>query len=126
MPQVKMEFPHVIVVESLQDRGRENLSSNEKLVKQITDQAARGVVNKNGTWAQSPGPWTIQKLYEGNYKIIHNWGYFNISLSVTLIQPIGTFKIIENHPFYFIVNTYLNNKLTDMPFAFTLIKVISP
>lgn len=126
MTIVKMEFPNLVVVENLQDKGRANLANHQELVKQITDQAARGVVTKEGTWAQSPGPWEIQKIDQGSYKIIHNWGYFNISLSVTLIQSPGSIKVIENHPTYFVVETYLDAKLTDMPFAFTLIKVISP
>lgn len=126
MPEVKMEFPHVIVVENLEDKGRINLATNKELVKNIEQQAARGVVTKEGTWAISPGPWEVQKLSQGSYKVTHNWGYFNVSLSLTLLQQPGTIKATENHPTYFTVETYLEGELTDMPFAFTLVKVISP
>lgn len=126
MPEIKMKFPSVIAVESLTDLGASNLKNNQELVNKITQEASRGVVAKDGTWAQGIPGWESQKLTEGSYKITHNWGYFNISLGLTLLQSPGSIKLTENHPTYFIVETYLDNKLTDMPFAFTLTKVISP
>lgn len=126
MPEIKMEFPGLIVVEQLSDKGRSNLAVSVPLVKQITDQAARGVVTKDGTWAQNPANWKIRKLGEGRYQVTHNWGYFNISLSVTLVQSPGVIKIAESNLTAFTVETYLDKQLTDMPFAFTLTKVISP
>lgn len=133
MSQDQFEFPHVISIEQLKDNGRSNLATNKKLVEKILSEAYRGVVTKEGEWAKdtrnnvlSPGPWQAEKQETGKYKIVHSLGHKNTSLSVSLLQSPGSFKIMEHHPMYFTLETYLDSKLTDMPFMFTLIRVISP
>lgn len=125
--EVKADFPHVIVVENLSEKGRANLTSNPKLAAQVASLASTGEVHKDGKWVKSPsGEWPIQKLSIGKYKITHNWGYYNTSLSVQIGMSRGTVKMIENAPSYFVVETYVDSVLTDAPFVFTLTKVISP
>ncbi len=126
MPTVKVEFPKVIVVEQLSEQGRANLASNEKLVQSIVDLASNGIVTKDGKWGLNPGGWEIEKLGEGSYKVIHNWGYSNVCLSVNLLQTPGITAIKESTPTYFVVETLLDNKPADAPWSFTLTKVISP
>jgi hypothetical protein len=126
--ETKAEFPHVIVVESLSEQGRANLAGNPKLAAQVANLAATGEVHKEGkTWVKNPGgEWPIEKLSIGKYRVTHNWGYFNLSLSVQIAMSRGTVKILENAPLYFVVETYVDGALTDAPFVFTLTKVISP
>jgi hypothetical protein len=134
MPNIELEYPNLLVVENLLDHGRKNLRANPKLVAQIQREAFQGVVDKNGKWGVTPqgellcpgGGWAISKLGEGLYKVTHAQGYYNISLSTTLLQSPGTIVTLENHPEYFVVQTSINGKPYDMPFAFTLIRVISP
>ena len=122
----RFAFPNVIAVEQLSERGRANLASNPKLVKQVLNHAVKGAINHEGKWDQNPGgPWPIEKLRTGTYKVSHNWGYYNLSLSVSMVDA-GSVKIVECASTYFIVETYTNGRLTDAPFMFTLTKVISP
>lgn len=129
-----MEFPEVFVSEnakealSLKDKFKRN-----ELVKKITSENFKGVVDKDGKWGAtlqgqilSPGGgWDITKSVDGRYKVTHMQGYYNISLSVSALQSPGTIQVIENHPTYFIVQTSINGKPYDMPFAFTLTRVVS-
>lgn len=134
MPNIEVEFPNVLVVEGLQPKGAANLASNHKLVQQIMSEAFKGVVDKDGKWGMtsggeilSPGPhWTIEKLETGKYKVTHAQGYLNVALSVTVFQNPGTINVLENHPLYFTVQTSIEGVNYDMPWAFTLVKVISP
>lgn len=134
MPNIELEFPNVIVIENLQQKGSLNLKHNKELVKKITSEAFKGVVDKDGEWGRtiqgqilSPGGgWNITKLDIGKYKVTHVQGYQNISLSVTPLQSPCTLEVIENHPSYFVVHTSIEGIPYDMPFAFTLIRVISP
>jgi len=134
MPNIELEFPKVLVVEDLQEKGMKNLQTNAELVKKITSEAFQGVVDKDGKWGVtttgqvlSPGGgWAISKLDVGLYKVTHAQGYYNISLSVSVLQSPGSIETKENHPEYFVIQTSINGTPYDMPFAFTLIRVISP
>lgn len=134
MPDVEFEYPHVISVEALTNKGAINLKLQQELTNQILREAYKGVVTKEGQWARdkfnnilSPGPdWKIEKQDIGKYKISHSIGYKNTSLSVSLLQSPGSFNILEHHPEYFVIESTLDKIPTDMPFAFSLIKVISP
>ena len=125
--EMAVEAPDVIVVENLSEQGRANLANNPKLVAQLTNASSAGEVHKDGkVWTKNPGgEWPIEKLETGTYKVTHNWGYFNTSLSVQIGLSRGTAKVVENSPTYFVVETYVDGFLTDAPFAFTLTKVIS-
>jgi len=134
MPNIELEFPNLLVVENLLEKGRKNLRANPELVKKVQSEAFQGVVDKNGEWGVttqgqilSPGGgWAISKLGIGVYKVTHVQGYYNISLSVSILQSPGTVEVLENHPDYFTVKTSIEGTPYDMPFAFTLIRVISP
>jgi hypothetical protein len=134
MPNVTLEFPKVIVIENLKEQGAKNLATNQELVNKITSEAFNGVVTLDGKWGMTTngqlmcpgGGWDIVKLGVGQYKVVHMQGYMNISLSVTPLQSPCTIEIKENHPSYFVVHTSVNGIPYDMPFAFTLVKVISP
>jgi len=134
MPTMNFEFPKVIVIENLKEQGAKNLATNQALVDKITSEAFNGVVTLDGKWAITTdgkvmcpgGGWDIVKLGVGQYKVVHMQGYMNISLSLSPLQSPCTLQAKENHPNYFVVYTSVNGIPYDMPFAFTLVKVISP
>ena len=124
--KVTMSFPHLITVE---------LPENKKvvpfagvlppvLVKKVEELAFRGVTHRDGTWRINPNEWKIEKLGIGEYKIIHNLGYENLSLSISLLVQPGSFLVKEHTPTYFVVETVLDTIPTDLDFSFTLARVI--
>jgi len=126
------EFPNVMSINKLSEEGRAKLATNVPLVRQALNLSYNGVVTEKGEWAVDtkgkilfPGAWKVTK-YKNTYKVEHNLGYTDTSLSVSLLQSPGSFKILEHHPRYFVIETILNGKLTDMAFMFTLNRIISP
>lgn len=131
--EIRFDIPHVMSIEKLSEKGAYNLKNVHTLVKEILNRAFNGAVTKEGIWAKtsdgrelSPGPWAIQKLGIGAYKLVHNIGYTNTSVNVSILQSPGSIKVLEHHPAYFVVETSIDGTLTDMPFVFSLIRVISP
>jgi hypothetical protein len=130
----QIEFPKVLSVEQLSEKGAFNLKHNEQLVQQILRESLNGVITKDGKWAVdtqgkllSPDTtWGIEHKEIGKYKIIHRIGYKNTSLSVSTLDGHGSINVLEHHPEWFIIETIVNKVHTDMSFMFSLIKVISP
>ncbi len=117
-----IEAPKVIVVEDLDGRGRMNLAHNENLAKVVANQATSGEVHEDGKCSTG---WSVEKPGKGIYKVMHNWGYFNLALSVNATSSKGIAKVLENHPTYFVIETSIDGELHDLPFVFSLTKVIS-
>jgi len=133
MASIKMEFPNVLVIDQLERVRAEMHKELPGLLQKAVSESFQGVVDASGMWGKninggelSPGPWTIFKQDVGVYKVIHNQGYMNISLSVSPIVNPCTIQVSENSPNYFVVNTSVEGKPVDLPFAFTMIKVVSP
>jgi len=134
MPNIEMEFPHVFVAENLKSaKTIKDKLNRQEVVNKTLRESYRGVVDKDGKWGVtlqgqilSPGGgWDITKLAEGQYKVTHIQGYQNIALSVTPLQSPCTLELKENNSNYFVVHTMVDGKYYDMPFAFTLTRVVS-
>lgn len=122
-----MSFPHVITVELPKDKKVAPFAGliPQKVVQGAIELNYKGVTHRDGSWRIDPGGWKIEKLNIGEYKITHSLGYDNTSLSVSLLVQPGSFTVKEHTPMYFVVETTLDQKPTDLDFSFTLSKVIS-
>ena len=125
--KVMMSFPSVITVELPENKKVSPFAGPlpPTLVKKVVELAYRGVTHRDGSWRVNPAEWKIHKIEVGNYKIIHNLGYDNTSLSVSLLVQPGSFRVLEHTPTYFTVETTLDRVPTDLDFSFSLTKVIS-
>lgn len=98
----------------------------ENTLNGILNLSFKGLVNADGTFNQKPGiGWVSQKTGTGTYKIIHNVGKLNTTLSVFLLAQPGSFQVQEHHKDYFVVATLLDKQATDLPVGFVLSPVIS-
>ena len=123
----KINFPQVIAMHVQKPKENQTIlpfgTPNQDVIDTIVNAALKGVVKKDGSWHINPG-FIIEKPQIGVYKIYHNLGYKNTSLSVTILVSPGTINVLEHAPTYFIVETSIDKVPTDLDFAFTLIKVI--
>lgn len=117
----EVEFPHIISAEL--PKGKK-LSVLPEVAKKLHQISMKGHVSADGKWVTDPGGFFIVKEKIGVYKIIHNLGYANTSLSVSLVTPPGTLVVKEHSPTQFVVECSLDKKSTDMEWVFTLLRVI--
>ena len=124
--KVLMNFSNVITVELPKDQKvTPFVNVDPRVIQQVLDLSFRGVTHRDGSWRINPQDWKIEKPSIGVYKITHNLGYDNCSLSVSLLVSPGSFTIKEHTPTYFIVETLLDKIPTDLDFSFSLSRVIS-
>ena len=125
--KVVMSFPKLIVVELPKEKKVTPFAGliPEKTIQKVLELNHNGVVHREKDFRINPGEWKTEKLGVGVYKIVHNLGYDNLCLSISLLVQPGSFKITENTPTYFAVETSLDQVPTDLDFSFSLAKVIS-
>lgn len=124
-------FPHVISFEH-RPKQKENTISVQQVadaiheisLDAIHEISLKGVVSKDGKFLFDPGGMNIEHSSIGVYKITHNLGYTNTSISVSIMEPPGSLLLKEHHPNYFIVEAYLDAQLTDMDWCFTLMRTL--
>lgn len=127
--KIQDDFPKIILVELPKDKLVTPFGKKitPKTLQTILDNTMRGIVNKDGTWRQKPDEtWKISREGEGLYMVVHTLGYKNTSLSISLLEQPGSFKVIEHSPTLFVVETTLNQKRKDFDFSFSLIRAIEP
>lgn len=118
-----IDLPRVISVEHPKNKTP-FVGVSPKVAEEIHNFALRGVVTKEGKFYIDPGIMTIEKTQPGLYKIIHNLGYTNTSINVSIIDPPGGARIVEHHPMYFIVETSQDGEPIDKDWMFSLIKTL--
>lgn len=124
--KIKMRYPEIVASHLPKDKKVEPFGKiTKEKTKTILSQNYRGVTHKDGGFRVNPGGlFKNEKLSTGVYKVLHQIGYLNISLSVSLLVQPGSFQIKENSPDYFVVETYQDGKLEDLDFTFTLAKIL--
>ena len=100
--------------------------SSVKIINKILSENFKGTVKDNQLVDIVHPLWVLQKLGEGHYKIIHNLGLTNISLSISLLEQPGSFELKEHSPTCFQVVTMLDKTSKDLDFMFSITRVISP
>ena len=99
---------------------------SSEVINKILNQNFKGTV-KNNSLIESTSPlFVIEKLNIGLYKIIHNIGYENLTLSIALLAQPGSFEIKEHSPVSFTIQTVLDKVNKDLDFMFSITRVISP
>lgn len=120
-------FPNVLSVEhkSLPDKKSSvSVPQIAQISKAIFNIALKGVVSKEGKWLIDPGGFVIEHKDLGEYKIIHNLGYTNVSLSPSILEGPGTLVIKEHHPMYFVIEISLDKQPIDKDWCFTLMRTL--
>lgn len=125
-----VEFPKSISVELPTDRLVTPFSGDlpADKIQVFLESSYRGAINKNGTWYIEPAAgWKVDLVGLGGatYKVLHNLGWTNLSLSVSLTEAPGSFNIISHSPTEFIVETVEDGIPTPRDWVFTLTRVIS-
>lgn len=117
-------FPHVVSFEHKQPTDKKPSVSVPQVVKAVHTIALKGVVSKEGKWLVDPGGFVIEHKNPGEYKIIHNLGYTNVSLSPSILEGPGTLVIKEHHPKHFVINLSLDGQPIDKDWCFTLMRTL--
>lgn len=116
-------LPQVISVEHKKTDKVPSVSVPQ-VVNALHQIALKGVVAKEGKFLIDPGGFVIEHKNPGEYKIIHNLGYTNVSLSPSIVEGPGTLVIKEHHPMYFVVEISIGQIPTNKDWCFTLMKTI--
>lgn len=116
-------LPHVIAFEHRAQKKQINISVPE-IAKFVHEISLKGVISKEGKFLMDPGGMVIEHPSEGVYKIIHNLGYTNTSLSLSILEAPGGVQLKEHHPMYFIVEAQEDGKPKDKDWCFTLMKTL--
>lgn len=122
-----MDHPKVISM-NVSDKSillTDKSKSSVKIINKLLNENFKGTVIDNVFVLKPSEHWILEKLSTGVYKITHNIGYLNTSLSVSLLFSPGSFEIKEHSPVYFIIQTTLNQKPKDFDFMFTLSRVVA-
>jgi hypothetical protein len=115
-------LPHVI---SFEHKPKKEVSVSVPQVAEFVHSIAlKGVISKEGKFLLDPGGMVIEHHSEGVYKITHNLGYANTSLSVSILEPPGGVVVKSHHPMYFEVEVQEDAKPKDKDWCFTLMRTI--
>lgn len=116
-------FPHVISFEHKEIK-KEVKTPIQEIAAAVHTIAMKGLVSKDGKLLIDPGGMVVEHPSVGVYKVIHNLGYTNTSINVSIMEAPGSLLLKEHHPSYFVVEAYLDGALTDMDWCFTLMRTI--
>lgn len=82
-----------------------------------------GACNADGSWKrgwQPPGQSYVRLNSQGNYTVVHNQNRTDYSVSVSLINSIGSIEIKNLTDVSFDVEIKLENNLANIPFRFAM------
>ena len=83
-----------------------------------------GAVDSNGKFISSPGSgWVANRIGEGEYAITHPLGTPDCSLSLSLINQPGSYKLVSMDHTMFVINTTLDGLPKDSSFIFSMTRV---
>jgi hypothetical protein len=121
-----MEHPLLIVTE-FPDNKKTAFAGKKspEIIAQVLESNFKGTVIDNNLIESTSPIYKLEKSNIGLYKVIHNIGYTNTSLSVSLLVQPGSFEIKEHSPVSFTLQTTLDGKPKDLDFMFTISRVIS-
>lgn len=108
-----------VVVLQLKDGVKPSLSEIKKHEQKTYD----GAANKDGSWKKGWNPFIqgfVRKEELGVYTIIHNLKTKNYSVSVSLIDQLGSFEIQEVGEVSFKLKIKYNNEPIDSEFRFSI------
>lgn len=117
-------FPNVVSFEHKPITDKKPSVSVPNIAKAVFNIALKGVVSKEGKWLIDPGGFVIEHKNPGVYKIIHNLGYTNVSLSPSILEGPGTLIVKEHHPKYFVIELSLDGQPIDKDWCFTLMRTL--